>query len=133
MIKTFILTKQTGKLPWWFNCWTKAGKSITINKIHFIANSDTPNEYLKAKILNKEQRNVSVHSNLSSFNYDDQSGCNDQFICFTNEKVSKKFEIITSPFEEVKFWFCDINGAKINEEDIMMLKIDMTLETVLEN
>jgi hypothetical protein len=55
---------------------------------------------------------------------------NDGFICYTNEIVNKKFEMVSgsSSFDEIVFWFIDDNNVRVSE-DRLKRRIEMKLET----
>jgi hypothetical protein len=102
---------------------------ITVLEVHYIPKSiETGNDVMDAKMTNKEQKNVSVHSTLSIMNTEYNNGANDNFVCFTNQRVNKEYEIITHQFEtNLDFWLLNEEGEKIETDDIEMLRIELLL------
>jgi hypothetical protein len=126
--KYFISSEFNTALPRWLK-YNEGVKEITVIEVHFIPKVDlVKNNILEAKILSKEFKGVSVHSTLSVMNTEYNNGENDNFICFTNERVNKKFEIITNQFEtNLDFWLENDKGEKIEKENIDMLRIELLL------
>jgi predicted HAD superfamily hydrolase len=127
--KYFISSEFKTALPRWFKYNIAKTKEITVVEVHFIPKTDAvENSALEAKMLNKEFKGVSVHSTMSIMNTEYNNGASDNFICFTNERVNKKFEIITNQFEtNMDFWLENDKGEKIEKENIDMLRIELLL------
>jgi hypothetical protein len=129
MITKFFISKELKTaLPRWFK-YSTGVKEITIVEVHFIPKVDLiENSALEAIALNKEMKSISVHSTLSVMNTEYNNGGSDNFICFTNERVNKKFEIITNQFEiNLEFWLENNKGEIIKDENIDMLRIELLL------
>jgi hypothetical protein len=108
-------------------------KTITIVEVHYVPKSIVEeNDFLKALMINKELKNVSVHcAQLALMNteYNNSNKANEHtFICYTNSRVNKKIELTSAAVEELNFELFDEEDEKINEEEIKTLRIELLLE-----
>ena len=131
--KYFVSTSLHTDLPLWFKNALGKKKVINIIEIHFVPD-DTGYEgnELRAKIMNKEIRTVSVHCpDLALMNSDyinNNNPLDHTFICYTNERVHKQIDLSTN-LEFLNFQlYDDLNKILIPEDKIRLLRIELFLE-----
>ena len=104
-------------IPSWFRDWS-GEKKLTILAVHFLSKSG-------------DDKWVSCYSNvaLANFEYSNNSGGLDKFICYVNEPsmlVPKTFKVESS-FTDIEFWFKKHDIQMIESDDIESIKIEMKL------
>jgi hypothetical protein len=129
--KYFVSTKLNISLPRWFKYALGKNRVITIIEVHFVPKLiEEENDFLKALMINKELKNISVHCPelaLMNTEYNNSNkGEEHTFICYTNSRINKKIELTSAAVDELNF---ELYGEeKISEEKIKTLRIELLLE-----